>query len=529
MSEAWTPPVDLTAREQAVLKLCRKQKLWSFFRLHRHTLLDDDVRRALAAMYATSGRGKPVCPEQLALAMLLQVAFGVPDHEVPTLTAVDKRWRMVLGILEEPGEDALFSQGTVFHFRARARANGLMRTLLEKTVALARETKGFSDRRLRAMIDSSPFAGAGRVEDSFNLIGRALRGLVEVAAEEAGTTVDAVAGELSLTVVSAASVKAALDVDWRQADARVEALNALLAQVEAVREWLRSRFPSQALATPPLSDAIQLVDDLVEQDTEPDPTEPSGRRRIRQGGSDRRVSIHDADQRHGRKTKTKQFVGYKRHVVVDADTPGLIVAVEVTPANQREHASAGPLLEDVEQRGYEVDELHIDRGYLAAEPVHQRRLAGMRLVSKPPTPSAREGRFCKADFDIDVSAGTVTCPGGHTTDVKHAAAGAYATVSGPQCSECELKERCLPASLRKVVSLHRYEALHQQMAAELATAEGRAARRQRTAVEHGLARLGSIQGRRARYRGLAKNQFHTEACAVVTNCYALNRILVRAA
>ena len=32
------------------------------------------------------------------------------------------------------------------------------------------------------MIDSSPLVGAGRVEDTFNLIGRALKSLVAVAA-----------------------------------------------------------------------------------------------------------------------------------------------------------------------------------------------------------------------------------------------------------------------------------------------------------------------------------------------------------
>mgnify|MGYP000382110955 CR=1 FL=1 len=186
MLEAWTPAVEVSPAEAKILALCKKQKLWGFLRKHLHRLLDEEMRSALGAMYSSSGRGRPVCPERLALAMLLQVAFHVPDHEVPTLTAVDRRWRMVLDSLDADVDEAAFSQGTVFHFRERAREHGFMKRLLEKTIALAEETRGFSHKRLRLMIDSSPLLGAGRVEDTFNLIGRAVAKLVAVAAAEAG-------------------------------------------------------------------------------------------------------------------------------------------------------------------------------------------------------------------------------------------------------------------------------------------------------------------------------------------------------
>ena len=186
MTKTWNPAVEISPAEAKILKLCRKQKLWGFLREHRHRLLDEEMRLALREMYAASGRGKPVCPERLAIAFVLQVAFHIADHEVPTLTAVDRRWRMVLDCLDEDLDEAAFSQGSVFHFRERAREHGFMRRLLDKTIALAEETRGFSHKRLRVMIDSSPLMGAGRVEDTFNLIGRAIAQLVAVAAVEAG-------------------------------------------------------------------------------------------------------------------------------------------------------------------------------------------------------------------------------------------------------------------------------------------------------------------------------------------------------
>ncbi len=162
MTNTWKAPVEISAAEAAALKLCKKQKLWGFLRTHRHQILDEEVRAALAKMYPSDPRGgrPPGPPERRALAMLLQAGFGVPDHEVPTLTAVDRRWQVVLDCMG--ASEPVLSQGTVFDFRERAREAGLMTLLLNKTVELARTSKGFDHKRLRAIFDPSPLVGAGR-------------------------------------------------------------------------------------------------------------------------------------------------------------------------------------------------------------------------------------------------------------------------------------------------------------------------------------------------------------------------------
>jgi hypothetical protein len=71
---------------------------------------------------------------------------------------------------------------------------------------------------------------------------------------------------------------------------------------------------------------------LREQDLDPEP--PDGKPRIRKGTAvDRRVSVEDKDMRHGRKSKSKRFNGYKGHIACDLDTE-LIVACGITPANR---------------------------------------------------------------------------------------------------------------------------------------------------------------------------------------------------
>ena len=86
------------------------------------------------------------------------------------------------------------------------------------------------------------------------------------------------------------------------------------------------------------------------QDLEPDPS-GGGRSRIRDGvAEDRRVSVEDKDMRHGRKSKSKRFNGYKRHIATDLDTD-LILACAITPANRPEEEGAIPLATDLRRTG----------------------------------------------------------------------------------------------------------------------------------------------------------------------------------
>ena len=529
MADVWEPKEELSDAEEKLLKLCKKQKLWSFLRRYRHVILDEEVSLWLKEMYAEKSRGTPrIAPQRLLLAMLLQVGFGVADHEVPTLTAVDRRWQMVLDL--KPSDSPAFSQGTVFHFRERLREHGVMTKFLEKTVRIARETGGFNDRRLRALIDSSPLLGAGRVEDTFNLLGRAIVELLQCTAELSDKTPEEVIEAADLLPLTSASIKAVLDVDWTEPDARTEALNALIEQFYRLENWLRKTRDDDELRTPPLSEKIETITTLIDQDTEPEPDPPQGseepaKRQIKKGGSDRLISLSDRDMRHGRKSKTKVFSGYKRHVAVDADITGLIVAVHIETANRPEYEAADPLLNALNESGFEVVEVHIDRGYLPADSIHQRRLEGTTVISKPHQRSGATKYFPKKDFIIDFERGIVECPNGEEAQLRTKKNGELAC-SYPidSCRRCPFSKHCTPPNRGRQVQFHRDEQFHREMSAELKTPEGRADRRRRIPVEHALSRVGAIQGRRARFRGLEKNQFDLERTAVVANLFAINRL-----
>ena len=331
----WNPPIALPPEEQNIAVRTRKtRKCWVFLRARRHELLDVAFQTRLANSDSPEPGGKvPVEAGVLALATLWQAYCHVGDRDAVELTVMDKRWQMVLGCLG--AEQPPFSQGTLCHFRMRLIAHDLAKVLLERTVALAEQTGGVGARQLRAALDSTPLCGAGRVEDTLNLLGHARRKAVGLAAAELGTSAAALREEADLVLVGHSSLKAALDLDWGEPTARVRAGRLVLAEVERWKRWLE---PQARLSVyePPMQEAMATIDQMITQDTEPDPDgSPGGRRLAPRVTHDRRISIEDKDMRHGRTSRAKPFNGFKEHLRVDLDSPVTREGV-VRPAHEPE-------------------------------------------------------------------------------------------------------------------------------------------------------------------------------------------------
>jgi Transposase DDE domain len=150
---------------------------------------------------------------------------------------------------------------------------------------------------------------------------------------------------------------------------------------------------------------------LREQDLDPEP--PDGKPRIRKGTvEDRRVSVEDKDMRHGRKSKTKRFNGYKGHIACDLDTD-LIVACSITPANRPEAEAVPCLQADIAHGGLrgDIEQLSIDRGYINSLLATEVFARGGEVLCKPWVSRNPKG-FRKSDFAINMRARTITCPAG---------------------------------------------------------------------------------------------------------------------
>ena len=362
----WRPPAEPSPAEQAVIKAVRRAKLFVFLRLHRHELFDEQFQAELAQAYVDSPKGQPpVPPALLALATILQAYTGASDDEVIEATVMDRRWQLVLDCMN--AEEPPFSKGTLVGFRKRLIGKNLDRRLVERTVELAAATGGFGARALRAALDSSPLWGAGRVEDTFNLMGHALRKALGVIAvlqgrgQAAGTAV--LAAQAGASELAASSLKAALDADWDDPAARDEALARVLGLLDQVGAFVASQAGDEAAAV-----AVAAARQVRDQDVDLAGPAPELRRGV---ARDRRISVEDSQMRHGRKSRSVLFDGYKRHVLRDLDS-GLVPAVGITPANVPEAAVTGDIEADLQAAGMSLAELHIDRAYLSSALVRDR-------------------------------------------------------------------------------------------------------------------------------------------------------------
>jgi hypothetical protein len=504
----WSP--NRTAAEKVVAgKLRKASSFYRFLWEVRDELFDEDFQAELAKSYQPRGQ-EPCPPALLAMVNLLQRYDGLSDADAVEAAENDRRWQLVLGCLDE--ERAPFGQGSLVRFRVRAISNDLDKKLVDRTVELAKKTGGFGWKALRVALDSSPLHGAGRVEDTWNLIGRAMSKVVHAVSIAINLEEETVVKGAGLSVLTGDSIKASLDIDWDDDDAKTAGLQALLGQVDKLEQWIARRAADKTEA-PPLKEPLLLLRKLVAQDIEPD---PNGGRKIKEEvAKNRIISISDPEMRHGRKSKTKLFNGYKRHISVVHD---LILSTAVVPANIQEHEATPALIERVEEHG-KITALDIDRGYLASNVVAKLHDDGVRINSKPWVPT-NKGLFTKLDFDIDMKRRLVTCPSGKTA---RAVASGKATFAVEDCQRCKLRASCTTSD-RRSVALHPNEAMLIQLRRRKATPQGRAELRERVVVEHRLARVTAVQGNKARYSGARKNELDLNRTASVLNLQEVARL-----
>ena len=522
----WKPDVDVSEREQRLLKIAGKsRKLFVFLREYRHELFDDAFQEELESMYRQTGQGQaPREPALMCMALLLQAYLQTSDAEAVRLSTSDRCWQMVLGTLDENEGEPAFSQGGLQQFRDRLIATEMDRRLLERTVELATKTRGFDPKKtpktLRVGVDSRPLEGAGRVEDTINLLGHAGRKIAESAALVLGTDVEEVCQQANVPLLMASSIKAGLDIDWSVPDAKDEALNRLCRQLDRLMAWVSKHVG--ACADAPLTRYIEALNQVRTQDLEP---REKGGVQIRQGvAADRRISIEDPDMRHGRKSKSKRFNGYKQHIGTDLDSE-LVVACAVTPANRPEEEATADLQEDMARQELFPEVLLIDRAYINSDLTADVLASGGNVVSRPwRGASVKAGLFGKRDFEINVRDGTITCPAG---EVERFEPGDVVHFDPEACGPCKLRPRCTQAATGRgrTVTMGDDEPLQKRLRCSVQSRAGREQLRERVGVEHRLAHLANRQGPKARYMGTRRNLFDLRRLSSVQNLETIARQL----
>lgn len=283
-----------------------------------------------------------------------------------------------------------------------------------------------------------------------------------------------------------------------------------MAIAEQIADKVLGKNPSKTNYHPLVNDALKAAVEIVQQDIE---ITESGEAKLQEGvAKDRRISLEDEEMRHGRKSKSQRFDGYKRHVLRDLDS-GLLRAVGVTSANVPQSLVTAAIAQDL---AVQKVELHIDRAYLSSSLVKDR---DSELTIYCKAWLVKNGkRFAKTAFALDWEQGTICCPNQVILPL-----GSNSKVQFPAhvCASCPLQLSCTTSSRGRTVSIHPDEKLFGELRTIQLSHAGRAKLRERVAVEHSLSHISRWQGKQARYRGIRKNLFDLRRTAVVHNLHVI--------
>lgn len=461
------------------------------------------------ATFYVEGKGRPsTSPALLCLTITLQYHDMVSDEEAIDRTAYDLRWAAVLNL---HAGTPLCAKSTLQLFRSHLILHPEVRSIFETSIDEAK-TKGLLGNKLKLALDTKPMLGRGAVKDTYNLLAEGIRKLAHAMATSKNQTLEDYLKNKELERYAEGNVKGNADLDWSD---EPQVRKFLTKVVSDAKRLLSEVEPSD----PKMREAACLLSQILLQDIEEKPTSGgTTEAHIKQETTPGRIlSVTDPEMRHGRKSASKRFNGYKADIAVDIDSQ-IIVAIDVLPGDAGDAANALAQVEQAEANtGFAVSETSADCAYGGGPTRKAFDEADRTLYAKVPKSPLNQEVFPKSDFKIDVDAGSVTCPAGITITKSAPTVSGNLYHFGKACRSCLLKALCTTSRKGRSITVLEHEGLVQKARKFQATPAGREVLRKRVTVEHALARLGNLGIGQARYLGRIKNRFQLAMSAAVAN------------
>jgi len=500
-----------------------RDSLYGFLASQRGRLFRDEE---FAELYCADNGRDSVPPSLLAAVLLLQTHDRASDEEAKARADFDIRWKVALGVAidEKP-----FAKSTLQLFRAQLILHEKARAVFERSLQFARQAGYVKGHRMKAALDTSYILGRGAVKDTYNLLADGIVQVVRALAALEGKKAEVWAKEQGLQRYLGSSVKGEADIDWDDEKARRAFLQGMVGDADRILRLARQaqgRFAGEDCRRRDIVEAAELLGQLLLQDVERK-DDGAG---LKEGVSrDRIPSVHDPEMRHGHKSSSVRFDGYKAAVAVDTDSQ-LVAAVEVLAGNAPDNTGALELVKQSEENtGMEVEETIGDCAYGDGATRQTFADAGRNLIAKVPGRPDKT-YFPRDDFKIDLESGTCICPAGVVTQVRcrlksHPdGQGGWQRPQGfvfnaAVCGGCALRPKCVASKKGKgrTVSLHPQEALLQQARALQRSEAFADYQKRRQVSEHRLARLVQLGIRQARYFGRVRTLFQLLLAATVAN------------
>ena len=473
-----------------------------------------------------SNLGQPgLSPALLTMVMILQFRHNLSDQDAAQAVCDRISWKYALGLdLEYTG----FDPSVLTEFRARLvhddRVDGLLNLMLDRLKAAGLVKAGGRQRT-----DSTHVIAGVRRLNRIETVGETLRAALEAIAR-----------------INPSWIVPLLEIGWDERYGR---------KVETARLLSRKNASAQALADQIGADGRKLLE-AIDADpvaswmnTLPEveilrlvweqqyTTTPSGRPRLKTAdelppAAERVHSPHDPEARYSTKDtgeKPTEWVGSKAHLTesCDPDLPNLVTDVHTTAATEPDVVATTTIQDKLINRGLAPGEHVTDGGYPSAQNITASAKRDITLVAPVTVATGRnaqKGTFTPADFTIDWTAGTATCPAGATSrSMKPDKRGLVTfAFSRRDCRPCPIRDQCTLAKLDtpRRITIHP-EPIHEaRMAAHAAqdSDQWRKTYNTRAGIEGTISE--AVRGpnlRYARYRGLAKTHLQNVFSAMAIN------------
>ena len=467
-------------------------------------ITDDDF----ADIYCLDNGRPSVPPARLTKVLILQNYENLSDREALEMLRFDIRWKYALNV---PMDYEGFDRSLLVYFRARLLINHKEKMVFKKTLELARKT-GLLKKEVDQVIDSTPMLGAGAVKDTYELLRDGIRKILSLMDKKKKSKIN-----LSLKAYGKNDPKP--KINWEDKTERQELLSLL---VSDVKEVLSHVDVNKEDVDNQLKDAANLLAKIVSQDIEED---KENKPKIKKGVTkDRVISTTDPEMRHGRKSRSGKFNGYKTHLTKDVDSD-IITNIDVSLGNCPDGDIAEPLIDEVkEELGVKTGSLTGDGAYGSGK--MQKKMDGkeIELTSKAP-PLKDTGKLNKEEFDVDVKNEKVVCPEGKVAKEYHKSKDAEGKVvktfvfSKEVCNACPRKGECTSAkNTGRTVSVGPYEEYLQKAREVQETEEFKEIyNKKRPPVERKIAELIHHGLRKTRYIGKRKSRLQALFTAAAVN------------
>lgn len=455
----------------------------------------------LAGMYCSDNGRNSIPPSLLAGVTLLQFYDEASDREAVQRAMFDLRWKVALNLELDDGG---FDPTNLVHFRQRLVEHGQERYAFERFIAVGRAA-GFLPDKVTLVVDTMAVGGAGAVQDTYTLLRKGVRKLLKVAGFHLPGKRQGLSSESQRLLATYLEQDRKAEIDWSDAQARLNQLQTLVADAEAALDLVTPELDNEEVRLTGWLLSKILGDDLE--------FNQQGQASLAEGtAEDRIISLTEPEMRHGRKSASRRFDGFKTSVATELESE-LILDITDLSAADGDGRELLPTIKRVQAQGLTVEQVLADGAYPSGD-----NLAGCATYPGHPVDLVaplRRGpnpEVDKAAFEIDLNQGLITCPQGQQGLGQPARDRLGRPIlkfsfARPVCAACPLFEACVRSQKTgRTVTTHAQERHLQAARQRQETAEFQELYPLRSRVERKIAELSGHGLRQTRYRGQPKRQ-----------------------